>query len=101
MEEQQKRLITVLLEHLEEYGPGFDGDPLNNPEDLEELRKKTLMDDLGFDSLATVELTMHFEDELEVELPDALYQDLAAEEYTVGRFLDIAIEQASKIRIGR
>lgn len=101
MEENQKRMVELVIKHANEFGNGVDGDPLSNPAELEAFLKLTLMGDLLFDSLDTVELTMLFEDEFEIELPDNLFENLSAEEYTVGKFIEVVQEQLNKIRVGQ
>lgn len=101
MEEQQKRMIELIVTHANEYGNGVDGDPVNNANEREEFLKRSLIDDLNFDSLDTVELTMAFEDEYEISLPDELFEELSVEEYTVGKFISIVQEQVNKTRVGQ
>ena len=101
MEEQQKRMVELLVEHAIEYGSGVEGDPVKNPNDREKFLKQNLIDDLNFDSLDTVELTMVFEDEYDISLPDELFENLSAEEYTAGKFIEIVAEQLSKTRVDR
>ena len=101
MEENQKRMIGVVVRYAEEYGIDVGLDPLNNPADVEKFLKLTLIDDLRFDSMDTVEITMSLEDEFEIDLPDELFDNLSAEEYTVGKFFEVVQKQLDKTRVGQ
>ena len=57
MSNTSERVKKIVVEHL-----GIDGDKVND--------SASFIDDLGADSLDTVELVMAFEEEFEIEIPD-------------------------------
>ncbi|MEK9794532.1 MAG: acyl carrier protein [Hyphomicrobiales bacterium] len=67
MSDVAERVKKIVIEHL-----GVDADKVDE--------KASFIDDLGADSLDTVELVMAFEEEFEVEIPD----DAAETIQTVG-----------------
>ncbi len=67
MSDVAERVKKIVIEHL-----GVDADKV--------IEKASFIDDLGADSLDTVELVMAFEEEFEVEIPD----DAAETIQTVG-----------------
>lgn len=67
MSDVAERVKKIVIEHL-----GVDADKV--------VEKANFIDDLGADSLDTVELVMAFEEEFEVEIPD----DAAETIQTVG-----------------
>ena len=67
MSDVAERVKKIVIEHL-----GVDADKVD--------QKASFIDDLGADSLDTVELVMAFEEEFEVEIPD----DAAETIQTVG-----------------
>jgi acyl carrier protein len=67
MSDVAERVKKIVIEHL-----GVDADKV--------VEKASFIDDLGADSLDTVELVMAFEEEFEVEIPD----DAAETIQTVG-----------------
>ena len=74
MSDTAERVIKIVIEHL-----GVDADKVSE--------KASFIDDLGADSLDTVELVMAFEEEFGCEIPD----DAAETILTVGdavKFLD-------------
>jgi acyl carrier protein len=79
MHDVADRLKKIVVEHL-----GVEGDKV--------VDSANFMDDLGADSLDAIELTMAFEDEFGVEIPD----DQAETLMTVGdaiKFLERALAQ--------
>ena len=61
-----------------------------NPEQI--TPEASFLDDLGADSLDTVELVMEFEDEFEMSIPD----EEAEKIQTVGQAIDYITEHAKK-----
>lgn len=67
MGEKQQEIFSIIKEHLE--GRGIESDDITMEADL--------ANDLGLDSLDTVELTLALEQHYEIEIPDEELQDLS------------------------
>lgn len=79
----QERVKKIVTEQL-----GVNGDELSGP--------ASFVDDLGADSLDTVELVMALEEEFEIEIPDEVAEKIA----TVDDAIRL-IEEALKAREGQ
>ena len=78
MSDVAERVKKIVIEHL-----GVDADKVDE--------KASFIDDLGADSLDTVELVMAFEEEFEVEIPD----DAAETIQTVGDAISFLVKSKS------
>ena len=79
MSDIAERVKKIVVEHL-----GVDEDKV--------VEKASFIDDLGADSLDTVELVMAFEEEFNVEIPD----DAAEKIQTVGNAIDFIKENSGE-----
>ena len=63
MSDNQKRIIKVICEQLD-------------VEESKVIAEASFIDDLGADSLDTVELVMAFEEEFDIEIPDDMAEQI-------------------------